>query len=118
MDDKEPTFDELMAKADNGDLTGEDLQYVLNEYASAVRNEFEVAMAETPDNAETHKLDFCRNHMGIALADIQWLSRHSDSDSVRLSAAKFIVEGAIDEAKRDGDPLKEIFAKLGAPTQT
>jgi len=110
----EPTFDELMAKADKNELTGDDLQYILNEYAGAVRSEFKLAMEASPENAEAAKLDFCRNHMAEALAQIHWLIRNADSESVQLSAAKFIADGAIDEATREGDPMKELFKKLQA----
>jgi hypothetical protein len=50
--------------------------------------------------------------MGEALASIHWLSRHADSESVKLNAAKWIAEKAIDEANKDGDPIKAIMEEL------
>jgi len=109
---KEPTFEELMAKADNGQLSGDDMQKILNDYAQSVREEFEVTVAASPENAEEAKRDFCRNHMAHAMAQIHWLTIHAESESVKLSACKFIADGAIKEANKDGDPIAEIMRQL------
>lgn len=110
----EPTFNELMKKADAGELSSRELEYIMQEHARMVREEFEAATAENPENAEKAKVDFCRNHMGTSLAQIQWLSLNADSESVRLAASKFLVQGAIDESEREGDPIKELMQKLQA----
>jgi hypothetical protein len=117
MSAEEPTFDELMARADKDGLSSSDLQYILNEYGRAVRNEFEMALAEKPDDADEAKRDFCRTHMAEMLAEIHWLAKNADSESVKLSAAKYLADGAVKESHKDGDPIKAIINDLMAADQ-
>jgi hypothetical protein len=115
LNPEEPTFNELMQRADAGKLTQNDMNKILSDYAKAVREEFEMATAANPDNAEEAARDFARNHQGESLAQIHWLSLHSDSDSVKLNASKYLVQLAISESNADGDPIKQIMNDLMKP---
>jgi hypothetical protein len=110
--DKEPSFDELMRSADKGELSQNDMNKILNDYAKAVREEFEMATAKSPDNAEEAARDFARKHQGESLAQIHWLSINADSESVKLNASKYLVSLAISESHADGDPIKQIMNQL------
>jgi hypothetical protein len=98
----------------NEEHTPESLEAKLHEYANAVRSEFELAQSSTTaeDNAEQFALDFAKKNMGHALAQIAWLSQNSMSDSVRFNASKYITELAREDARKDGDPIKELLAGL------
>ena len=112
-----PSFDELMKKADKGKLSNNDMEKILQDYSKAVREEFEMATAKNPDNAEEAARDFARKHQGESLAQIHWLSINADSESVKLNASKYLVQLAISESNADGDPIKQIMRELtGHPT--
>ena len=107
-----PSFDELMQKADKGNLSNNDMEKILQDYSRAVREEFEMATAKNPDNAEEAARDFARKHQGESLAQIHWLSINADSESVKLNASKYLVQLAISESNADGDPIKQIMHQL------
>jgi len=115
---EDQSFNELMKKADKGNLSNNDMEKILQDYSKAVREEFEMATAKNPDNAEEAARDFARAHQGESLAQIHWLSLNADSESVRLNASKYIVQLAISESNADGDPIKQIMAGLMAPKIT
>ena len=112
------SFDELMKKAadaDKPELTNNDMQTILQDYAKAVREEFEMATKASPDNAEEAARDFARKHQGESLAQIHWLSLYADSEAVKLNASKYLVQLAISESNADGDPIKQIMKELTHP---
>jgi hypothetical protein len=117
QDNSNQSFDELMKKADKGELSQNDMDTILQDYAKAVREEFEIATAARPDNAEEAARDFARKHQGESLAQIHWLSIHADSESVKLNASKYIVSLAISESNAEGDPIKQIMANLMGPQE-
>lgn len=98
----------------NEEHTPESLEKTLHEYATAVRQEFELAQSTTTaeDNAEQFAVDFGKKNMANALAQIAWLSNNSTSDSVRLNASKYITDLAREDARKDGDPIKEMLKEL------
>lgn len=100
--------------------TPESLEKTLHDYATAVRQEFELAQSDTTaeDDAETFSIDFAKKNLGHNLAQIQWLAQNSTSDSVRGNMAKYLVELARESAREDGDPMVKLFKQLGQPTAT
>lgn len=111
------SFDELMKKADNGELTQDKMEEIIREYAQSVREEFKIAAEADPDNIEEYARDFGRKHAGEALAQIHFLMHNADSETVKMNAAKYIVGLATDESSRDGDPVKQIVKELMGATQ-
>lgn len=108
----EGDFDELAAQAENGQLSQETLQQRLNEYSDALRKEFEAQTKESPENVEEYTRDFFRRNVHSMAAQIVWLANNAESESVQLSACKFGVQLAIDEARGEGDPIKELLKSL------
>jgi hypothetical protein len=104
-------FDELN---NDPELTQEKLQEKLNSYAEALRSEFEEANKESPENVETYTRDFFKKNIAMAAAQIVWLAGNSTSDSVRLRASQIVVSEALQDARADGDPIKDILAELAA----
>lgn len=82
------------------DMTDDYVQSELQKYRAALEQEF--AMADTTGmsrDAETPTKEFFKSHVHNAAAQVVWLCYNSTSDSVRLRAAKMI----LDEAKNDTD---------------
>jgi hypothetical protein len=107
-------FDELKDKADSGELTQETLQQRLNEYSAALKAEFETQTKENPENVEEYCKDFFRRNVHSLAAQVIWLANNAESESVQLSAAKFGIGMALDEAKGEGDPIKDLLKSLQA----
>jgi len=108
-----PEFPDLDPEAEH---TPESLEATLHEYAKAVRSEFEIAQANAEkspqENAEGFAVDFAKNNLGNSLAQIAWLSQNSTSDAVRLNASKYLTDLAREDAKKDGDPIKQLLQEL------
>lgn len=92
-------------------------------YADALRQEFAREETETRDSEISHLDDpvsnvdkytarFFRQNLPDAAAQIVWLMSNSESDSVRLKAAKMVLDLAREDAKRDGDPIRDLLIKL------
>lgn len=106
------SFEELSKLADEGKLTQTDMEKVLQSYAAAVREEFKIATETDSENVVEAARDFGRKHSGEALAQIHLLMHSADSESVRFSASKYIMSLALDESRKDGDPIKAILNDL------
>jgi hypothetical protein len=105
----------------NEEHTPESLELKLREYSEAIRTEFELAQSQSvtaEENAEKFSVDFAKQNLGNALAQIAWLSQNSTSDSVRLNASKFLTELAREDARNDGDPIKGLLDKLAGNKAT
>ena len=102
-------FDELM---NDPNLTEETLQAKLEQYRLAIKQEYEVAVAEKPEEAAELTTEFFKANSQHAAAQIQWLSIHADSETVRLAASKYIIEKAFKDSHADGDPIKEMIQSL------
>lgn len=107
-------FDELNEQADKGELTPEKLQDRLNSYHEAFRQEFESQIKSDPENVEEYTQDFFKKNVHSAAAQIVWLSNNADNESVKLNAAKYVVEQALRDANKDGDPIKDVLKELTA----
>lgn len=90
-------------------------------YAKALQEEF--AREETQDtvlsgledpisNVEKYTRKFFRQNLPDAAAQIVWLSCNSTSDSIRLRASQFIVKEALEDARAEGDPIKDLLQSL------
>jgi hypothetical protein len=118
MSDDETPDSPSTDKPDHSDLFGpsdDALQAELHKYAKALREEFE--RAPNPDdrpaeNVEKYTRDFFKKHLASAAAQIVWLSANSTSDSVRLRACQIIVKEALEDARADGDPVKDLLKDL------
>jgi hypothetical protein len=104
-------FDDL---ANDPNLTEEKVQAKLNSYAKALRQEFEQATADQPESVHEYAQDFFKKNIHAAAAQIVWLSNNSTSDGIRLAAAKYVVEQALKDAKRDGDPIRDLLKEIKA----
>lgn len=92
-------------------------------YADALREEFTREEKETAEighlddptsNVEKYTKKFFRQNLPDAAAQVVWLMSNSDSDSVRLKAAKMVIDLAREDAKNEGDPLRDLMASLRA----
>lgn len=99
-------------RMDENEVTSENVHQYLNEYAAAMRSEFEDKTKATPDNVEAYTTDFFKSNIHAAAAQIVFLATNSDSDSVKLRASQFIIERALTDGRADGDPIKDLLKKL------
>lgn len=106
------SFEQLDKLADEGKLTEDMLQIKLQEYQTAIQQEFESKAVDTPENVEEHLTEFFRKSAPSAASQIASLAMNAESESVRLSANKLIIQYAILEADRDGDPIKDLLKNL------
>lgn len=106
-----PDFNELNS---GGDLTPEELNSALNEYATALRQEMEVKVEKEPESCEAHVREFFQSQVAVLSAQIVWLANNADSETVRLNASKYGIEIAIAAEKDAADPIADIIAKLQA----
>jgi hypothetical protein len=92
-------------------------------YADALHQEFAREQANDPDNTISHLDDpvsnvekytrkFFRQNLPDAAAQIVWLSANSTSDSIRLRASTFIVKEALEDARAEGDPIRDLLHEL------
>lgn len=84
----------------------------LAKYAEALRQEYEIKIAETPDNVQEHTKDFFQKVAHTAAAQIVFLADHAESETVRLNANKFILTQAFADEETEKDPLKALLAGL------
>lgn len=99
----------------NKDDTPESLEAKLQAYARAVRTEFETseqAKEAGNENAEQFSIDFAKENLANNLAQVQWLAQNSTTDNVRLSAAKYMIQLAREDAANEGDPIKNLLNEL------
>src|SRR5665213_3571418 len=108
------SFEELSALADEGKLTRESLQGQLDAHSRALREEFELSTKETPetDNLEKFTKDFFKSHLHSAAAQIVHLANNADSETVRLSSSKYIIEAALVQNEEDANPLAALLKDL------
>ena len=100
--------------------TDDELRKELQAYAAALREEFANPDSPSPtagltsptDNVEKYTRQFFRQNLPDAAAQVVWLSSNSDSDSVRLRACQIIINHALEDAKSEGDPIKDILKDL------
>jgi len=101
--------------------TDDQLAKELRDYAKALRQEFareteeENSTRDLEDpvsNVEKYTRQFFRQNLPDAAAQIVWLSCNSSSDSVRLRACQIIIKEALEDARQEGDPIKDILNDL------
>jgi hypothetical protein len=114
-EDNTPEEAELLAKAQNGELTEADLQRELQNYQKALLSEFE--LRNNPEEVE--KVDqevklFFRKNVSVAMAQIVYLAGSAESETVRLNSSKYIIELAREAEKEDEDPIADIIKSLQA----
>lgn len=93
-------------------LTEASLQQHLNKYRQALESEYVVEVEKTPENVAELTTAFFKNNAAHAAAQIAWLAMNADSESVKLNAAKFIIQSANADAEADGDPIKDLLKQL------
>jgi hypothetical protein len=99
-------------------LDDENLQEELKNYQKAIKAEYELSKNGVPENVEELTRDFFKTQAAAAAAQVVWLANNAHSESTRLSAAKAVIEYAINDAKDDGDPIKNLIKELQAPSTT
>lgn len=95
--------------------TPEELQAKLVAYQQAIQEEYAVELKAKPDQAAELTQEFFKENMPLAGGVLVHLCEHSDSDTVRMNCAKFIIEQGNKDAIRDCDPMAEILRQLTAP---
>jgi hypothetical protein len=115
IENRNPDFDELN---NDPELTEEKLQKKLNDYAAAIRQEFEESTKASPENVEEYTSDFFKKNIHAAAAQIVWLSVNADTDSIRLRASKMVVDLALAQTRADADPVKDLLKQLTVKSGT
>ena len=115
-DDGLKSFEELSSDAE---LDEAKLQQELAKYRKAFAEEFEVSLkseeaAKDPTKAHEYLKHFFKQNLPMAAAQIAWLSQNAQAESVKLAASKYVVEHALEDSKKDGDPVAAILAALNA----
>lgn len=87
----------------------DDPEAVLANYALALRQEYEISVAEEPDNVQEHTKDFFQKRAHYAAAQIDWLANHAESETVKLNANKYILTMAFADEEDEKNPLAELL---------
>lgn len=106
---EEPTFEQM---SNDPTFTEEDLKAELNRYAKALEEEYETNVVAEPENIAEYTTNFFKGNAHSAAAQIVYLAINADSESVRLNAAKFVVQIAREKEEADADPIGNLIAKL------
>lgn len=106
---------ELFNKLSNDpELTPEKVAEALNVYATALQKEFEEKTQAEPENVAQYTKEFFKRNVHGAAAQIVWLSTFAESETVKLSASKYVVEQAIKDEEDAQDPVRDLLTKLKA----
>lgn len=101
--------------------TDPEIKAMRENYAKALQEEFakedeqSTALSGLDDpisNVDKYTRKFFRQNLPDAAAQIVWLSANSTSDSIRLRASTFIVKEALEDARLEGDPIKDLLHSL------
>ena len=103
--------------------TDPEIHEMRKKYAEALAQEFQREQELDPDdtlstlddpvsNVEKYTRKFFRQNLPDAAAQIVWLSANSTSDSIRLRASTFIVKEALEDARVEGDPIRDLLTSL------
>lgn len=102
--------------------TDPEIKAMREKYALALQQEFQREAETSQDsidhlddpvsNVEKYTRKFFRQNLPDAAAQIVWLSANSTSDSIRLRASQFIVKEALEDARAEGDPIKDLLSSL------
>jgi len=94
-------------------ITAESLQAELRRYQQAYKEEFDQAQEAHPEQTIDNTLEFFKNNVPMACAQIVWLMENSTSDSTRLASSKYVIDrvfkGMVDSPE---DPVRDILAAL------
>jgi hypothetical protein len=102
-------FERLMG---DDDLTPEKLQTELNKYKEAYQQEYESSIESDPENIEEYTQEFFRSNVHLAAGQIMHLAMNADSETVRASCSKFVLDMALKESMASGDPVREMLKQL------
>lgn len=100
-----------MSEEEQNAITEEELR----KYQQAIEQEYEraEAKAKTVDETVENSVEFFRKNAAHAGATIVFLMEHSTSDSVRLGAAKYVIDRVMrGQVDAPGDPVAEILKGL------
>jgi hypothetical protein len=107
------------------DNTPDSLQKQLNDYRTALEQEYAMAekaaqaaqatKAASTENLQVATRDFFKDNSAHAAAQIAWLAMNAESESVRLRASQYIIERGLADSKDDGDPIKKLLSELTKP---
>ena len=100
--------------------TDPEIKAMRENYAKALQEEFsredeQTSISHLDDpisNVDKYTRKFFRQNLPDAAAQIVWLSANSSSDSIRLRASTFIVKEALEDARLEGDPIKDLLSSL------
>lgn len=100
---------------DENPLNQDKLQEELKKYQEAIKAEYEASTKDNPDDVEEYTQEFFKRNINQAAAQIVWLSLNAESETVRLSSSKYIVERALKQSETDKDPVKALIESLTKP---
>lgn len=105
------SYDELI---DDPSLTEEELNAELNAYAKALADDLEKKNSQAGDTeqVQNNTKEFFQRNAAMAAAQVAWLANNAYSESVKLAAAKFIIQGAVTNENKDIDPLADLMREL------
>lgn len=96
----------------NPDLTEEMVKAELSAYQQALEAEFKLKTDVDPDNVNEYTQEFFKANAYSAAAQIVHLANFAESETVRASMSKYIVEAARDDEKGSENPLNAILEGL------
>lgn len=99
------------------ELSQESLQVILANYKKALEQEFDLEVRPELVDPEILTEAIKKQMIGklpVAFKSLAYLAEHADSESVRLSSSKFIIECAIGKQAiaLPGDPLSNLLKNL------
>ena len=107
-----PTNEENPTNPTSAGVDVQELQKELAAYHAAIEEEYKMAAESQPDNVEEHTRNFFRGQAPMAAAQIAWIAANGANESSRLNASKFIIDMAIEEGTKEGDPIKQLLNEL------
>lgn len=104
--------DDFARLTSDPDLTEEKLLEEMNKYEKAFEEEMNVKAEANPEDVEQHTSDFFRANAHFAAAQIVHLAMNAESETVRGSMSKYILDTAYKVEKESQDPIVNIIKKL------
>lgn len=84
----------------------------LHAYREAIEQEYQTKVANAPDDVDALTRDFFKKNAVAAAAQIVYLSQNAESETVRGSMSKYVIEKAVEDADKDGDPIRKLLEGL------
>lgn len=114
--DTEPTSntdeDDFSKLTSDPNLTEEKLRAEMLKYEKAFEEEMNVLAESDSENISEYTSNFFKANAHFAAAQVVWLAMHAESETVRGSMSKYILESAHKVEKENQDPVANIIEGL------